>query len=157
MIEGFEKLSSEQFETLKKAISWITILIAGADGKIDNTEKEWAEKITEIRSYSLKGDLIHFYQEVGKDFHDSLDNLISELPENKDQRRTILTERIATINSIMPSLDSDIAVELYESYKSFAKHVAKSSGGFLGMMSITKEERALIDLPMLNEVYYEEE
>jgi len=152
MIQGFEDITEEQFNTLKNGISWITILIAGADGKIDENETEWAKKITEIRSYSLPGELVHFYEAVGKDFSERLEALIEELPDNRDERTRILSERIAGINAILPKLENDLAVDLYNSYKSFAKHVAKSSGGFLGMMSISSAEEALMDLPMLDKV-----
>lgn len=152
MIQGFEEINDEQFETLKNGISWITILIAGADGEIDSNETKWAKKIAEIRSYTLPTDLIHFYQEVGKDFSERIDALVEELPEDKDSRTQILTERLSTINDVLPKLNSAMAVELYESYLSFARHVAKSSGGFFGIGSISKEEEKLMGLSMINEV-----
>jgi len=40
MIEGFERVSEEQFIILKDAIAWITALIAGADGDIDKEETD---------------------------------------------------------------------------------------------------------------------
>lgn len=157
MVQGFEDLTDQQFDTLKKAVSWITILIAGADGNIDQDEKEWAKKITQIRSYSLPGDLHNFYQEVGKDFSAQLDALVAELPGDVKQRNQILTERLKTVNPVLQSWKDELAEELYKSFKSFAKHVAKSSGGFLGMMSISPEERKLIDLPMIDKVVFSDE
>lgn len=154
MVQGFEDLTQEQFETLKKAISWITLLLAGADGKIEKEETAWAEKLADIRSYSLPNDLMHFYQEVGKDFQEELETLLDTLPKDNKERARILTENIKTVNPILSSWNDDLAGELYKSYKSFAKHVAKSSGGFLGMMSISKEERELIELPMLEKVVF---
>lgn len=156
MIQGFEDLNQEQFETLKNGISWITILIAGADGEIDENETKWAKKIADIRSYTLPSDLVHFYKEVGKDFSEKLTQLIDELPDNTEERTAILASRIATINDVLAKLDNDTAYRMYESYKSFAKHVAKSSGGFFGMMSISKEEEKLIGLDMLHVIEEEE-
>lgn len=157
MIEGFDSLDKKEFETLKSSISLITILIAGADGKIDKEEKKWAEKITEIRAYTLPSDLVHFYKEVGEDFHEKLEELIEELPDDTKSRNKIISEKLAAVNPILQKLDNELAVEVYRSLKSFAKHVAKSSGGFLGMMSISKEEKAWIDLPMINEIDYDSE
>lgn len=157
MVQGFEDLTQEQFDTLKKAISWITLLVAGADGKIDKEETEWAEKLAEIRSYSLPNELTHFYQEVGKDFHQQLETLNDTLPKDNNERTRVLTENIKRVNPILKSWKDDLSEELYKSYKSFAKHVAKSSGGFLGMMSISKEEKELVELPMLEKVVFVDE
>ena len=63
-----------------------------------------------------------------------------------------LSSKLASLNPILAKLENDIAVDLYESYLSFAVHVAKSSGGFLGMMSISAEEKELIGLTMLNKI-----
>ena len=63
MIQGFEMLSEEQFDVTKKAITWITILIAGADGEIEKEETEWAKKIAHIRSYHNPNELTPFYEE----------------------------------------------------------------------------------------------
>ena len=52
MISGFEKLSESQFQVTKEAIVWITVLIAGADGNIEEEETKWAAKVTKIRGYS---------------------------------------------------------------------------------------------------------
>jgi hypothetical protein len=154
MIEGFEALSTDEFEALKSGVSWITILIAGADGKIDMHEKEWAEKITKIRSYSLEGEMNNFYTQVGLDFSNRLNALIEELPDDTEARKSILTERLSSLNSIMLKLDNAVGADLYDSFLSFAKHVAKSSGGFLGMMSISSAEKALVGLDMLNKIEY---
>lgn len=157
MVQGFEELSEEKFTSLKDGVAWITLLIAGADGVIDENEKEWAQKLTEIRSYSLPNDLVNFYAEVGKDFSDKIEKLISELPNDKIERNKILARNISGLNDILAELNPEMASELYKSFKSFAKHVAKASGGILGMMSISKEEEELIDLPMLNEIHTEDQ
>ena len=45
MTEYFKVLSDSEFEQLKDAIALITVYIAGADGKISDTETQWAEKV----------------------------------------------------------------------------------------------------------------
>ena len=54
MIEKFEQLSENEFAKLKAAVAEITILIAGADGKIDKDEAAWAKK-KQFTSYVLFG------------------------------------------------------------------------------------------------------
>ena len=44
-INIFNALSAEQYSQLKDALSYVTVLIAGADGEIDEQELNWAEKI----------------------------------------------------------------------------------------------------------------
>jgi hypothetical protein len=152
MIEGFDRVSEEQFEVLKDAIAWITALIAGADGDINKEETEWAEKLTKIRSYANPNNLTPFYQEVGKDFHDKLHDLLNGLPIGKKEREDVLTAKLSQVNGALKPLDKNIAYELYSSYLSFAKHVANHSGGFLGFLSIDKEEDHLMHLSMIEPI-----
>lgn len=154
MIEGFEKLSENQFETCRKSIAWITVLIAGADGKIDKEEVAWAKKVTKIRSYNFHDSLIPFYQSVGEDFSEVLEDLISNLSDSTSENTATLSRRLSQLNDILPLLENKLAYQLYKSYTSFANHVAKSSGGFLGFFSVSTEEKRLMALPMVNEIVY---
>lgn len=155
MIQGFDKVNETQFQVLKDAIAWITALIAGADGEIDKEETDWAEKLTKIRSYANPNDLTPFYQEVGVDFHDSLHAILSALPIGKKEREQILSDKLAQVNEILPLIDNKLAHELYNSYLSFAKHVAQQTGGFLGFFSIDKQEGELIPLSMITPIELE--
>ena len=40
----------------------------------------------------------------------------------------------------------------YRSFRSFAKHVAESAGGFMRFMTVGPKEAEVLELPMLNEV-----
>lgn len=153
----FTGINAEEQRQLVLGVSWITILIAGADGHIDSEEIEWAEKIAKIRSYSLADRLHDFYQEVGKDFDDNLQKIIKDYQGNNEARTKTAYEEIEKINSILQKMENHEGVKLYESLKSFAKHVAKSSGGFLGMWSISYEENKYINLPMLDPIEWIDE
>ena len=51
------------------AVPLVTILIAGADGRIDTQELEWSKKLTEIRSYAHDDPNIdEYYTLVGEHF-----------------------------------------------------------------------------------------
>jgi len=156
MISGFENLSERQFEITKDAIGWITVLIAGADGEIDKKEIGWAEKLASIRGYNNPNVLTEFYELVGKDFSTKLNRILEKVPSDTNERKELLSRKIGQLNSILPLL-GNLGYELYESYISFAKHVAKSSGGFLGFMTVDNEEKHLMSLPMLDKVDYQEE
>ena len=157
MIINNPDLTKEEIDALVDAIADITILIGGADGKIDKDEIEWSEKITNIRSYSLPENLQPFYQAVGANFSETLNNLIAELPDDVAERSEILEGKLAALNPVMAKLPQKEGAELYHSYVSFAKHVAKASGGFLGFWSISYEESKFMGLPVLNKIEFPQE
>ena len=66
-------------------------------------------------------------------------------PESKDA----ISGELAQLNSITPKLEASYADLLKDSWRSLAKKVAEADGGFVGFGSISKEESALIDLPMI--------
>lgn len=152
MTEYFESLQDSDYQKLKDAVALITVLISGADGDYDKEEISWAEKVTKIRSYKMSDDLIGFYQEVGKDFSEKLDGYIKDFPKDAHKRTDLISERLELLNPILAKLDPHVAYHLYKSYRSFAEHVAKASGGFLGFFSVSAEEGDLMKLPMLNEI-----
>ena len=151
MLPQFNGLSEQDEQILLEAIPQITILIAGADGKYDSDEIEWAKKVTEIRTYASPYEKLNeFYRIVGASYQDDLTHLIQSLPNDLDERQSILKDRLNRINDVLPKMhDQQIAYQLYKDLVSFAKHVAKASGGFLGFGSISKAERDLIGLDMI--------
>lgn len=157
MTEHFNVLSAAEYGQLKDMISLITIYIANADGEVDEEETQWAEKITKIRSYNLPEDLRGYYSDVGEDFQDKIDALRTSLPKVQAERMSALEAKLAEINPVLAKLDSSLGAEIYTSFRSFAKHVAKASGGFLGFFSIGPKEAELIELPMITEIIHEEE
>lgn len=156
MTEYFKVLSDSEFEQLKDAIALITVYIAGADGEIDHEETEWAEKLTKIRSYNLPDALKGFYEEVGVDFHDKIENYTATLSDLETRNNTVV-KALTDLNPVLAKLPPQLGAELYNSYKSFAKHVAKASGGFLGFFSIGPKEAALLDLEMITPIVWEDE
>lgn len=155
MTEYLKVLSNEEFDKLKDAISLITVYIAGADGDIKSEELKWADKLTSIRSYNLPSDLKFFYKEVGLDFQDRVMNYIKSL-DQLDIRNQTVTQKLTELNPILEKLNPRLGAALYASYISFAKHVAKASGGFWGFFSISPEEKAILDLKMINPIVWED-
>ena len=151
MDDIFESLLPEEYEQLKQAIPLITILVGGADGDLDSQERTWAEKVTNIRSYSLPEEYRGYYLAVGESFAEELDRLVAELPDSVADRQMEISKRLTPLNDILAKLDEKVAAAMYDELKSFAKHVARASGGFLKMWSISSEEKRWITLPMLRE------
>ena len=152
MTEYFKQLEADDFKKLKDAIALITVYIAGVDGEIKKGEIEWAEKVTQIRSYKMSEDLKGFYQEVGLDFHDVLESYIDQFPKSPEERNKIIATRLAQLNPILAQLDQKVAAHLYSSYRSFATHVAKATGGFLGFFAINSREQKILGLDMITPI-----
>jgi hypothetical protein len=149
MIKSIEALSENERNFLKDVPVWITILIAGADNQIDDNETEWAQKIIRFRAYTAEPELLDYYHEVGKEFNEKLMEQVkhaSKIKENADIRNKKILGRLSQLNEIFEKIDKDTAVALYESYRSFAMHVAKASGGAFGMGSIKPEEQKWLEL-----------
>ena len=156
MRKHFENITQEEYQQLKDSIAWVTLLVAGADGEIDEKEGEWASKLTKIRGYSGDKKLRGFYDEVDEDFTLKVDQLISELPSSVEERNSLLSEKIGGLNPILAKLDQEIGATLYDNLLSFAHHVAKASGGFLRMWSISAAEKKVIKLDMLEAIEHPE-
>ena len=150
----FKNLSETQLSKLRDAIPLITILIAGADGKIDQEETAWAEKVTSIRSYKSEEFLLEYYKAIGEDYSIKLESLIQTLPKHVAERNAIISQKLADLNPILAILPLKEAAILYKDFVTFAKHAAKASGGFFGFFSIGPEEGKVIGLPMIQEYIY---
>lgn len=153
----FEGLTPQEQEKLVHSVAWVTVLIAGADGQIESEELDWATKITRIRGFSGADDLIEFYSEVGKDFEEHLTYIVENTTKDREERTKIAISHLKEINFLLDKLHPKHGAMIYNSLKSFAKHVAKASGGFLRMWAISYEEMKYIDLPMLDPIIYVED
>lgn len=155
MLEQFCNLSEDETKKLLDALPLITVLIAGADGKFEKEEMDWADKVTHIRSYKLKGELKDFYAEVHTNLMEKVQYFMDSMPSGVNERTIIISERLSDLNPILAKLDPSIGSKLYSGFVSFAEHIAKASGGVMGFFSINHAESKLIGLPMLSPVIYD--
>lgn len=151
MIEEFKVLSEQEVETMLKAPILVSILIAGADNEIDNSEIKEAVSIARLKQKKARVDLIDYYKEVGIDFEDKLKVTIQQYPSKAEERNPLIIEELEKINSILPKLDHKFSVEFYASIKDIAKKIAEASGGLLGYMAVGYEESKLIGLNMIKD------
>ena len=105
----------------------------------------------------MSDDLVGFYKDVGINFHEKLEDYVDAFPKNVDDRNDIISDRLEDLNDILPKLDPWVGAHLYDSYLSFAKHVASASGGFWGFFSIGPKEERMMKLPMINPIFFEED
>ena len=149
MIAEFRNLNEKEINLLFNAPALITLLIAGAEGNIEEKETDWGAKITHFRGEDKESILQSYYQEVDSCFNDTLKELISAMPEDVDERTKAINSELQKLNEILPKLDQNFAKELYKSYVSLAKQVAQASGGLWGYGSISPAEQKLIDLEVI--------
>lgn len=149
MIQHFEHLNEDQRRMMYEAVPRVALLIAGADGSIDLKEIQWAEKLTEIRSYAFDEVMQPYYAAVHRQFKEVFHTMIDEYPDETEARKSRLREELSHLNPILGTIDPVFARHFYHSLLSFARHVAEASGGFLRFGTISKEEQDLIELPMI--------
>lgn len=155
MTDQFNILKEDDLRILTDAVPLIAILIAGADGEIDDEELQWSKKVAHIRSYKMKADLKSFYTEVDKNYLGKLQHFIEVLPSGVTERTNIISEKLTEVNPIMAKLSPEVGAKLYKSFLSFADHVAKASGGVMGFFAVNKAEASLIGLPMIHPITFE--
>jgi len=82
---------------------------------------------------------------------------MKEIPAESKEGTQIISDKLTGLNPILAKLPQILAAKYYKSLTSFAKHIARADGGFFKMWSISKEEEALIGLPMLTPIEMPEE
>jgi hypothetical protein len=149
MLQTLDNLESEDYQRLVDAFPMIAVLIGSADGYIDQSEIENAHRITVIRSHSFDADLKPFYRDVSKGFRTKIEDVIDVAPRDKKELQAFLSEELAKCSPVFEKVRNDQAVRLLDSMRSFAKHIAEASGGFLNYLSVSSEEDELVHLDMI--------
>lgn len=149
MLDGFQQLSGEEIDALIEAPVLITVLIGGADGKLDREERVWSERLMRARTYSRPHLINDYYRIVADDFLLKLDQAYNRLPGDTDERNEKIAVKLGALNPILAKLDTQLAATLYKSYVVLAQETAKASGGFLRIGSVSAAEYQWVKLPML--------
>ena len=145
-------LSAEEKEDLFNMPIYVTLLIAGADDKIDNAEISRSIELADLNKKFSRPDLHDYFMVASEDFSDKLAVMMQELPDPQDEERVkFLIGRLERLNDILPKLDRQFAIDFFASAKDLARKIAEASGGVLGYMSIGYEESKLISLDMIND------
>ncbi|MBP6183683.1 MAG: hypothetical protein KA479_02005 [Saprospiraceae bacterium] len=146
----FEQLNESDIALLLGALPRIAILVGSADGDFDQNERDWAKKLVQIRAFKHPEVLEGLYENLETDFETTLNTLTDSYPTELTALQEQITAELLPINGILEKLDISTANVLYDSLKSFAWHISRSSGGFLGIGAISKEEEKWVSLPMIS-------
>jgi hypothetical protein len=150
---AFPELSAAENEQLNQAPALIAVLIGGADGKLDEQERIWAEKIITSRAYAKPESLQPYYKGVAVGFWNRVSELFTNYPKEIDARNLLISNQLAKLNPVLEKLDQKTGAAIYRSYKILADEVAKSSGGFLRFGAVSAAEDKWVGLPMLTEIH----
>ncbi|MBS1517757.1 MAG: hypothetical protein JSS91_06690 [Bacteroidetes bacterium] len=152
MISEFRNLNREEIELMLDAPALVTLLIAGADGNIEQKQIDWGSKITHFRAKDEDSIMQSYYAEVEKTFDDTLAQYISAFPTDIEERAGIINKELSKINDILPKLSREFAKEFYEDMRTLSKQIAKATGGIWGYGSISAAEQKYLDLEIINPV-----
>lgn len=151
-MELLKNLNDAEVTLMKDAIAYITILVAGADDNIEAEEIAAAEKLTQIRSFKYHDEMKPYYESVNETLTTRINELLESLPNEVDARQAAVSAELEKLNPVLAKLDLHRGHVFYETFLSFAKHVAKAAGGFIGFVKINAEEKKVIDLPMITPI-----
>ncbi len=151
MIQEFEILSQTEKELMLSLPVYVAVLIAGADGEIDDREVSKAINLANDKLKNARKELIGFYSEANENFEDKFKMAVANLPSNTEERQKVLVKKLKESNEIFARLPKKYAISLYASLKEVAKKIAEASGGVFGYMAIDFEESKLIDLKMIKD------
>lgn len=149
MVKEFEKLREDEIDVLMKAPVYVAILIAGADGDIDKSERKEAIAIANNRQSRSREQLHDYYKSI--DFDKDFEKLAATLPGGTEERTTAIIRELRKLNFILKKVDRAFAIKLHASLKDLAKKVAEASGGVMSFLTISYEESKLMELKMLQD------
>lgn len=157
MSNVFRSINASEYQQILDSVPLIAILIGAADDHFDRVERDWAKKIVHIRTFAHDMDLKPIYQDLEPEFEKRLNAFCKELPKASAERNKEISSRLSGLNVIFPKLNPRIASGIYEGLLDYAEQIAKASGGFMRMLSVSQEENEWIGLPMLDPVFFEDE
>ena len=149
-IAQFSNLSDEEKELMMNTPALVTVLLAGVDGEIDMTEEEQANRLVHIRATTGDPILFDFFKLLESEFNTQLSVMNGKYMNfEKEVRVQEIAEELSKLNDILPKLDPLFARAFLKSMRSFAGSVAESTGGILGFLSVSFDEKQLIGLEMI--------
>tara|TARA_S200000501_G_scaffold170533_1_gene160618 strand:- start:1221 stop:1682 length:462 start_codon:yes stop_codon:yes gene_type:complete len=150
MLKEFEGLSEDEIDLMLSIPILVSVLIAGADGNIDQKEKKEAILLAYNKQHHVTKELSGYYRLVGYNFEEKLLTCISKTSDDLEVRNGDLIHELRKLNLILPKIDKHFSIKFYASIEDWAKRIAEASGGILGYMSVTYEEAKLLTLKMIN-------
>ena len=122
-METFENLTKEEKEQILLVPVYISLLVANADGELDQNKKAIAIKLTHCKTFCCEPQLQEYYKEVEKQFAENVDHLDEIIPKSRPVRKRILDEELQKMVPVILKLGEELAEKLYKSLLSYNSHV----------------------------------
>ncbi|HCS21640.1 MAG TPA: hypothetical protein DIW47_13965 [Bacteroidetes bacterium] len=151
MLYQLEKLNETEKELVLNAPAYITLLIAGADDDITESEIRRSLQLVHTKTYSESIDIQDIYEKIDRDFEDRLTDLIDSLPKTLQEREATILGELSKLNTILPKMDTKISSKYYQSLLSFATFIAQAAGGIVGFDKVSHREEKFVKLPMIKD------
>ena len=149
MLKSLSKLTDDEVEEMYLVPVWISILIAGADNIIDQSEVSKAIKLAKEKGKEENELIIDYYGHVAQRFEVNLKGYVALMPEDAKKRIDFLVNKLERVNYFFSKIEKEIAYRLYLSFRDFAYKIAHASGGIFGLLSVSFAESKFIDLKMI--------
>jgi hypothetical protein len=156
MLDHIHHLSEEEKNLVLQAPVYVSLLIAGADGHIQQEEQKRILELVHTKTFSEHYELRELYATLDHDLAEHLRQMMAALPEDTDERQAMLSGLLGRLNHIFPQLEKHFARRLYKNLREFAHYIAHADGGFWGISAVSDAEQQWIKLPMLEEPHTEE-
>jgi len=151
MLYQLEKLNKEEKELVLNAPAYITILIAGADDDISESEIKRSLELVHIKTFSESIEIRDIYEKIDANFDTRLNNLIDSLPSALDEREKAVIEALTKLNAIFHKMDERLSHKYYLSLLNFSAFIARAAGGVFGIERVSFREEKFVKLPMIND------
>lgn len=156
MLDHIHHLSEEEKNLVLQAPVYVSLLIAGADGHIQQEEQKRILELVHTKTFSEHYELRELYAALKHDLAGHLRQMMAALPEDTNERQAMLSGLLGRLNHIFPQLEKHFARRLYKNLREFAHYIAHADGGFWGISAVSDAEQQWIKLPMLEEPFTEE-
>ena len=130
-MKPFKKLTEEEYEMLLKFPTYISLLAANRDGKLDDVGKKSAINFAHIKTFSCDWLLRDFFKDVDKVFESNIVQLDKELPKGKENRDAAIRNELHKLECIVLKLGEEYSSVMHDSMRSFKDHVSKAYNNVL--------------------------
>ena len=110
---------------LRKFPAYISLLAATYHNQgMDEKEKQSAIEFTHVKTFKSDPLLHEFFEDVEKDFEQTLITLNEQLPKEKKAREAAINAELEKLESILTWLGTEYSQALHKSLEAYREHVA---------------------------------
>jgi hypothetical protein len=149
MLHQLRNLNQQEMDLLAAAPVWVMLLIACADQNIEEKEVNRGKEIIRIKSFAEKSDVRFIYSDLESQMDNIIDQSLKSLSADGEERMIFISEKLEELNDVLDKIERSFAIQFYNSLRDLAIYVAQASDSFFGVISVNKEEKKYIKLPML--------